>query len=88
MNVFSEDAEVEAAIPVLSDASSFLASLRVSYGISLERAAVLVMMAAEMEGGVATAHAMRLAALALSKSAAATARQETKRKPIRRKARH
>ena len=88
MSVFSEDAEVEAAIPVLSDASSFLTSLRVSYGISLERATVLVMMAAEMEGGRPVARAMTLAARAFTKSAATAARQGAKRRSTRRKAGH
>lgn len=88
MSVISDDPELEVAVHALNEASSLLMKLRMNHQISLERAAVIVMMAAELEGGVPVARVMRLAARTLSESAAATARQALKQRPIGRKPGH
>lgn len=85
MSVFSDDAELKVAALALNDASSLLMNLRMKHGISLEEATALVMIAAEGEGGVPLARVMRHAARTLSESAAATARQAAKQRPIRSK---
>lgn len=83
MSVFSDDAEddpeLETAVHALNDGSSLLMNLRAKHDISLERAVVLVMMAAEMEGGVPVARVMRLAARTFSENAAKAARAAGKR---------